>query len=226
MYERFTDRARKVMQLANQAAQKLNHEYIGTEHILLGLLKNGAGVGITVLKNLGLNLAALEQEVLRVVAAGPDTVTEGKLPQTPRAKKVIEYSIEESRGLNHNYVGTEHLLLGLIRETEGIAAQVLAQLGVTLARAREAVHNVLEDKKELEMAEMRAKVVDAVQRSGLVVSMGSNALLVRFPRVTLEPNDAFVQQALQRWLGLPDNRYIESVVIGLGESRKTEPPSS
>src|SRR5437588_2026103 len=121
MYERFTDRARKVMQLANQEAQRFNHEYIGTEHILLGLVKEGSGVAANVLKNLDIDLRRICLEVEKIVQAGPDMVTMGKLPQTPRAKKVIEYSIEEARNLNHNYVGTEHLLLGLLREQEGAA---------------------------------------------------------------------------------------------------------
>ena len=112
MFERFTDRARKVMALANQEAQRFNHEYIGTEHILLGLVKEGSGVGANVLKNLDVDLQKVRLEVEKLVKSGPDMVTMGKLPQTPRAKKVIEYAIEEARNLNHNYVGTEHLLLG------------------------------------------------------------------------------------------------------------------
>src|SRR5881227_3669454 len=143
MYERFTDRARKVMQLANQEAQRFNHEYIGTEHILLGLVKEGSGVAANVLKNLDINLRKIRLEVEKLVQAGPDMVTMGKLPQTPRAKKVIEYSIEEARNLNHNYVGTEHLLLGLLREQEGVAAQVLMNLGLKLEDVREEVLNLL-----------------------------------------------------------------------------------
>ena len=112
MYERFTDRARKVMQLANQEAQRFNHEYIGTEHVLLGLIKEGSGVAANVLKNLDVDLRKIRLEVEKLVQSGPDMVTMGKLPQTPRAKKVIEYSMEEARHLNHNYVGTEHILLG------------------------------------------------------------------------------------------------------------------
>src|SRR5258708_5840180 len=118
MYERFTDRARKVMQLANQEAQRFNHEYIGTEHILLGLVKEGSGVAANVLKNLDVDLRKIRLEVEKIVQSGPDMVTMGKLPQTPRAKKVIEYSMEEARNLNHNYVGTEHILLGLLREED------------------------------------------------------------------------------------------------------------
>jgi ATP-dependent Clp protease ATP-binding subunit ClpC len=143
MYERFTDRARKVMQLANQEAQRFNHEYIGTEHILLGLVKEGSGVAANVLKNLDVDLRKIRLEVEKLVQSGPEMVTMGKLPQTPRAKKVIEYSMEEARNLNHNYVGTEHILLGLLREQEGVAAQVLMNLGLKLEDVREEVLNLL-----------------------------------------------------------------------------------
>ena len=143
MYERFTDRARKVMQLANQEAQRFNHEYIGTEHILLGLVKEGSGVAANVLKNLDVDLRKIRLEVEKLVQSGPEMVTIGKLPQTPRAKKVIEYSMEEARNLNHNYVGTEHILLGLLREQEGVAAQVLMNLGLKLEDVREEVLNLL-----------------------------------------------------------------------------------
>jgi ATP-dependent Clp protease ATP-binding subunit ClpC len=143
MFERFTDRARKVMALANQEAQRFNHEYIGTEHILLGLVKEGSGVGANVLKNLGVDLRKVRLEVEKLVKSGPEMVTMGKLPQTPRAKRVIEYAIEEARNLNHNYVGTEHLLLGLLREQDGVAAQVLMNLGLRLEDVREEVLNLL-----------------------------------------------------------------------------------
>jgi four helix bundle protein len=153
MYERFTDRARKVMALANQEAQRFNHEYIGTEHILLGLVKEGSGVGATVLKNLGANLPTLRAEVEKLVRSGPDMITAGKLPQTPRAKRVIEYAIEEARALNHNYVGTEHILLGLIREGDGIAAQVLTNLGFKVEDVRREVLKLLGVSEEQEPPE-------------------------------------------------------------------------
>src|SRR5687767_11280478 len=139
MYERFTDRARKVMQLANQEAMKFNHEYIGTEHILLGLVQEGSGVAANVLKNMNIDLEKIRHEVEKIVKTGPSMVTMGQLPFTPRAKKVLELSMEEASQLSHNYIGTEHLLLGLIRENEGIAAQVLMNLGVKLDEVREEV---------------------------------------------------------------------------------------
>src|SRR6266513_1418819 len=145
MYERFTDRARKVMQLANQEAQRFNHEYIGTAHILLGLVKEGSGVAANVHKNLDIDLRKIRLEVEKIVQHGPggEQVVMGRLPHTPRAKKVIDYSVEEARNLNHNYVGTEHLLLGLLREQEGVAAQVLMNLGLKLEDVREEVLNLL-----------------------------------------------------------------------------------
>src|SRR5713226_8567941 len=112
MYERFTDRARKVMQLANQEAQLFNHEYLGPEHILLGLVKEGSGVAANVLNNRDI-LHKIRPDVDKIVQAGPDKVTMGTLLMTPRAKKVIKYAMAEARNLNHKYTGTEHLLIGL-----------------------------------------------------------------------------------------------------------------
>ncbi len=143
MYERFTDRARKVMQLANQEAQRFNHEYIGTEHILLGLVQEGSGVAANVLTNLDVDLRKIRREIEKVVQHGPDTVMTDRLPQTPRAKRVIEYAILEARQLDHNYIGTEHLLLGLLREGDGVAGQVLMNLGLKLDTVRELVLNLL-----------------------------------------------------------------------------------
>ena len=136
--ERSTDRARTVMRLANEAAAGLNHEYIGTEHILLGLVEEGAGMAAEILKKLNIDRQKIRREIDKVVQTGPSDqgVFRGKLPLTPYAKKVIEYSIEEARNLNHHYVGTEHLLLGLLRETEGVAVQVLMNLGVVLESVR------------------------------------------------------------------------------------------
>jgi ATP-dependent Clp protease ATP-binding subunit ClpA len=138
-----TDRARKTLALANQEAQRFNHEYIGTEHILLGLVKEGSGVGASVLKNLDVDLRKVRVEVEKLTKAGPAMVSMGKLPQTPRAKMAIEYAVEEARTLGHNYVGTEHLLLGLLREHDGVGAQVLRNLGLKLEEVREEVLSLL-----------------------------------------------------------------------------------
>jgi ATP-dependent Clp protease ATP-binding subunit ClpC len=139
MFDRFTDRAKKVMSFARQEAMKFNHEYIGTEHILLGLVQEGSGVAANVLKNMNIDLEKIRHEVEKIVKTGPSMVTMGQLPFTPRAKKVLELSMEEASQLSHNYIGTEHLLLGLIRENEGIAAQVMMNLGVKLEEVREEV---------------------------------------------------------------------------------------
>src|SRR4051794_13136855 len=169
MYERFTDRARKVMQVANQEAQRLNHEYIGTEHILLGLVKEGSGVAANVLKNLDIDLRKIRLEVEKLVLASLEVGTPGKLPQTPRAKKVIEYSIEEARNLNHNYVGTEHILLGLLREGEGVAALVLTNLGLRLDNVREEVLNLLGPTHEQDQEHGR-RVIPGSEPRGRVTS--------------------------------------------------------
>ncbi|MDE1889983.1 MAG: ATP-dependent Clp protease ATP-binding subunit [Planctomycetota bacterium] len=143
MFDRFTDRARKVMALAREEARRFNHEYIGTEHILLGLVKEGSGVAANVLQNLDIELKKIRLEVEKIVQSGSDLVSVGQLPFTPRVKKVLEYAMEEARALGHNYIGTEHLLLGLLREQEGVAAQVLLNLGVKLEDVREEVIGLL-----------------------------------------------------------------------------------
>lgn len=129
-YSKFTDRSRKVMQLANQEAQRFNHDWVGTEHVLLALIKEGCGVAANVLKNLGVDLRKIRAETEKIVKPGPDMVTMGKLPYTPRTTRVLEYAAVEAASLNHSYVGTEHLLLGLLREWSGVAADVLKNLGV------------------------------------------------------------------------------------------------
>lgn len=136
MYERFTDRARKVMQLANQEAQRLNHEFIGTEHVLLGLVKEGSGIAGNVLLRLKVDVRAVRAETEKYVKPGPDMITMGKLPFTPRVKRFVENAIAEARSLGHNYVGTEHLLLGLLVEQEGVAFDVLSGLGVAADAVR------------------------------------------------------------------------------------------
>jgi hypothetical protein len=138
MFERFTDRARRVVVLAQDEAQLLNHNYIGTEHILLGLVRDGEGVGAAVLEALGISLGAVREQVLTAVRPG-DTVPSGHIPFTPRAKKVLELSLREGLQLGHHYIGTEHILLGLIREGEGVAAVVLASLGAEINLVRKEV---------------------------------------------------------------------------------------
>ena len=138
MFERFTDRARRVLVLAQEEARLLNHNFIGTEHILLGLVHEGEGVAAKALESLGISLEAVREKVdERTGPAGSPTT--GSPPFTPRAKKVLELSLREALGLGHNYIGTEHMLLGLLREDEGVAAQVLVSLGADLSRVRQQV---------------------------------------------------------------------------------------
>ena len=139
MFDRFTDRARKVMGQAKAEAQRLNNEYIGTEHVLLGLVQEGSGVAANVLRNMNIDLKRIRAEIEKIVKGNPTIVMQGNLPFTPRAKKVLELAVEEASNLGHNYIGTEHLLLGLIKENEGIAARVLLNLGVKLEEVREEI---------------------------------------------------------------------------------------
>jgi ATP-dependent Clp protease ATP-binding subunit ClpC len=139
MYERFTDRARRVMERAAREARRLNHLHIGSEHILLGLVKEDTGVAANVLKNLDVNPHKVRVEIEKVVQAGPDKVTPGKRPHGPEADRVIGHAAEEARNFDHQYVGTEHLLVGLLREQEGVAARVLVKFGLKLEDVREEV---------------------------------------------------------------------------------------
>jgi ATP-dependent Clp protease ATP-binding subunit ClpA len=138
MFERFTDRARRVVVLAQEEARMLDHNYIGTEHILLGLIHEGEGVAAKALTSLGISLQAVRQQVEEIIGHGQHSPT-GHIPFTPRAKKVLELSLREALQLGHNYIGTEHILLGLIREGDGVAAQVLVRLGADLNRVRHQV---------------------------------------------------------------------------------------
>jgi ATP-dependent Clp protease ATP-binding subunit ClpC len=142
MFERFTDRARRVVVLAQEEARMLNHNYIGTEHILLGLIHEGEGVAAKALESLGISLEAVRQQVEEIIGQGQQAPS-GHIPFTPRAKKVLELSLREALQLGHNYIGTEHILLGLIREGEGVAAQVLVKLGADLNRVRQQVIQLL-----------------------------------------------------------------------------------
>jgi ATP-dependent Clp protease ATP-binding subunit ClpA len=146
MFERFTDRARRVVVLAQEEARMLDHNYVGTEHILLGLIHEGEGVAARALESLGISLEAVRQQVEEIIGRGQQAPS-GHIPFTPRAKKVLELSLREALQLGHNYIGTEHILLGLIREGEGVAAQVLVRLGADLNRVRQQTVQVLQAHK-------------------------------------------------------------------------------
>jgi ATP-dependent Clp protease ATP-binding subunit ClpC len=143
MFERFTDRARRVVVFAQEEARGLNHNWIGTEHLLLALLREGHGVGAKALESMQISLDAARQQVESMIGRGQGTVGEGHIPFTPRAKKVLELSLREALQLGHDYIGTEHILLGLIREGDGVAAQVLVKMGADLNRVRQQVIQLL-----------------------------------------------------------------------------------
>jgi hypothetical protein len=160
MFERFTDRARRVVVLAQEEARLLNHNYIGTEHILLGLIHEGEGVAAKALESLGISLEAVRAQVEEIIGQGQSAPT-GHIPFTPRAKKVLELSLREALQLGHNYIGTEHILLGLIREGEGVAAQVLVKLGADLPRVRQQVIQTLSGYAGVEVGAQRRVVREA-----------------------------------------------------------------
>lgn len=163
-FSRFTQRARKVIQLAQEEAQRFQHNYIGTEHLLLGLLSEGEGIGAKTLTGLGIELEKVRKAVERIIGRG-DRIVYGEIGLTPRAKKVIELSIDEARHLNHHYVGTEHLLLGLIREGEGIGAGVLESFGLNLQEVRAKILQLLhENGKPMLVCSFCSKQQDQVQR--------------------------------------------------------------
>ncbi len=155
MFERFTDRARRVVVLAQGEARRLDHNYIGTEHILLGLIHEGQGVAAKALESLGISLDAARQQVEEIIGQGQQAPS-GHIPFTPRAKKVMELSLREALQLDHKYIGTEHILLGLIREGDGVAAQVLVSLGADLNRVRQQVIQLLHGYQGKEPASARS----------------------------------------------------------------------
>ena len=177
MFERFTDRARRVVVLAQEEAKMLNHNYIGTEHILLGLIHEGEGVAAKALESLGISLDAVREQVQDIIGQGQQQPT-GHIPFTPRAKKVLELSLREALQLGHNYIGTEHILLGLIREGEGVAAQVLVKLGADLNKVRQQVIQLLSGYQGKEPAGVAAGSGEQAQ-SG---AQGGSQVLDQFGR--------------------------------------------
>ena len=148
-FDKFTERARKAISLSQEEAQRLQHNYIGTEHLLLGLVREGQGVGVKVLSDLGVELDKVRSAVEFIINRGTKGVVSSEIGLTPRAKKVIELAVDEARRLNHHYIGTEHILLGLVREGEGIAAGVLESLGVNLEKVRAETLRVLNEQRDV-----------------------------------------------------------------------------
>jgi ATP-dependent Clp protease ATP-binding subunit ClpC len=175
LFERFTDRARRVVVLAQEEARLLNHNYIGTEHILLGLLNEGEGIAAKALESLGISLSGVREQVVEIIGQGQQAPT-GHIPFTPRAKKVLELSLREALQLGHNYIGTEHILLGLIREGEGVAAQVLQKLGAELQRVRQTVIQLLSSPTSGETEEAPSSGGSGSSRESTSGSQGSTVL--------------------------------------------------
>src|SRR5947199_7599445 len=168
MFQRFTDRARQVVVLAQTEAKRLDHNYIGTEHILLGLIREGEGVAAKAMESLGISLDAVRQQVEEIIGQGQQAPS-GHIPFTPRAKKVLELSLREALQLGHNYIGTEHILLGLIRQGDGVAAQVLVKLGADLNRVRQQVIQLLHGYQGKEPASAGTAGAEAAPSTSLVL---------------------------------------------------------
>jgi ATP-dependent Clp protease ATP-binding subunit ClpC len=186
MFERFTDRARRVVVLAQEEARMLSHNYIGTEHILLGLIHEGEGVAAKALESLGISLEAVRAQVEEIIGQGQQAPS-GHIPFTPRAKKVLELSLREALQLGHNYIGTEHILLGLIREGEGVAAQVLVKLGADLNRVRQQVIQLLSGYQGKESATSGAPAGEGAPSSSLVLDQFGRNLTQAAREAKLDP---------------------------------------
>ena len=217
MFERFTDRARRVVVLAQEEARLLNHNYIGTEHILLGLIHEGEGVAAKALESLGISLEAVRAQVEEIIGQGQSAPT-GHIPFTPRAKKVLELSLREALQLGHNYIGTEHILLGLIREGEGVAAQVLVGLGAGLDRVRQQVVQLLANAGASQAeqvaagpSQIRQQAVTAMVAGGPGFYRDEPAELVRVVPLAREVFHGLgfrmVLISLEVWSGWLDLRY-------------------
>jgi ATP-dependent Clp protease ATP-binding subunit ClpC len=199
MFERFTDRARRVVVLAQEEARMLNHNYIGTEHILLGLIREGEGVAAKALESLGISLEAVRQQVEEIIGQGQQAPS-GHIPFTPRAKKVLELSLREALQLGHNYIGTEHILLGLIREGEGVAAQVLVKLGADLSRVRQQVVELLHGYQS-EPSSARGQVRARLSRLQARLDAVETRLAVTEQRVGTGPDTGDLDEQIDRVRG-------------------------
>jgi ATP-dependent Clp protease ATP-binding subunit ClpC len=217
MFERFTDRARRVVVLAQEEARMLNHNYIGTEHILLGLIHEGEGVAAKALESLGISLEGVREQVEEIIGQG-QTAPAGHIPFTPRAKKVLELSLREALQLGHNYIGTEHILLGLIREGEGVAAQVLQKLGADLNRVRTQVIQLLSGYAGGESGQTGGQPSKAGVSGGSADDPKGSAVLDQFGRnLTAHARDGKLDPVIGR------SREIERVMQVLSRRTKNNP---
>jgi ATP-dependent Clp protease ATP-binding subunit ClpC len=217
LFERFTDRARRVVVLAQEEARLLNHNYIGTEHILLGLLNEGEGIAAKALESLGISLSAVREQVVEIIGQGQQAPT-GHIPFTPRAKKVLELSLREALQLGHNYIGTEHILLGLIREGEGVAAQVLQKLGAELQKVRQTVIQLLSGSGSSEEAPSSGSSASSMRSSSSSESAQGSTVLDQFGRnLTQAARDRKLDPVIGR------AREIERVMQILSRRTKNNP---
>ena len=191
-FDKFTQRARKVLSLAQEEAQRFNHNYIGTEHILLGLVREGDGVAAKVLSSLGVELNKVRSSIEFIIGRG-DRVVLGEIGLTPRAKKVMELAVDEARRLNHHYIGTEHILLGLIREGEGIAAGVLRSLGLTLEQVRTQTIQMLSSSTYT----LHRQEQEQEQEQAATGGVRSNVVTCRLDDRTLDAIDALVEAGVR-----------------------------
>jgi hypothetical protein len=223
MFERFTDRARRVVVLAQEEARLLNHNYIGTEHLLLGMVHEGEGVAAEALEQVGVSLDRVRSEVEQIIGRGVGQPDPGAhIPFTPRAKKVLELSLREALQLGHNYIGTEHILLGLIREGDGVAAQVLTKLGADLSRVRQQVIGILTARGA--QSETRAPTGGAAPPIGARHARTEGARLPKLVRVVpiareveLPEGRRLVLLSLEIWSDWVDLRF--SIASSEGERR-------
>jgi hypothetical protein len=215
MFERFTDRARRVVVLAQEEARLLNHNYIGTEHILLGLVHEEQGVAARALTELGISLEAVRAQVVEIIGMGQRAPT-GHIPFTPRAKKVLELSLREALQFGHDYIGTEHILLGMIREGEGVAAQVLVKLGASQDRVRRQVVQLLSgyadvEQESLGQVRLGQRAAEAMVAGGPGVYQDEPADLLRVVPLAREVHHGagyrMVLVSLEIWSGWLDLRY-------------------
>lgn len=215
MFDKFTNRAKQVIKLAKKEAQRLNHNYLGTEHVLLGLLKLGQGVAVNVLKNLGLDFESVRNEVERVVGYGPEIQVYGDPALTGRVKKVFEYSNEEASYLGHNYVGTEHLLLGLLRQTDGVATQVLENLNVDLDQVRKEVL------KELETFNLQLPPTGGFTPGGKTTEKGASDKLPALRAYGYDLTEMARENKIDPVIGR--NEEVERLILILCRRRKNNP---
>ncbi len=244
MFERFTDRARRVVVLAQEEARLLNHNYIGTEHVLLGLLHEGEGVAAQALEEMGISLPAARRQVDEFIGKGASAVVEGHIPFTPRAKKVLELSLREALQLGHNYIGTEHILLGLLREGQGVANQVLTSLGADLNGIRQAVVHLMGGRSgssagpavvvdELPIGPAGRRLRLRIMGGRITISIDDPAtadlpeldLVVRNPDLSLEDSRA-IYTAVRNLVRQVDERLAElEPHIGFDDPEAAAPPA-